>query len=726
MKPFRDERGFTTTSMVISLLVTLSLVFTAAQVYRVNSASAEVQDVADAAALAAENQVAEFMVIARFCDAIVLTLTLTGTVATGLGIAALCTPVTAALSEGLIDAGKHLFEMRNRFADKAAKVLNKLQEALPYLSAACAAGVSAANNGDSAGSNYLGVAVLVPSKGEEITVGSSDRLGQLLDDVDAQAEDIREKARRAEEAAEEANRCKERAFARDCGDNPGYCMYERASRLAGLSGGDNPLYANIDTWSFSVALARAQAYYAARERNEAPADGSIAEQARSALRSRFYRFAVEELADGYVHETTDSFEANFPHLPSNTTEMRATALYTDQVYPITVMGDDDGGAGDASQDGGDSGGGELVMHAWMGCPEVQAHGVESFGSIAYMEDAHLATCPTCGFTAASMGKVAAASTSVENGFEYHYEAVADEAFLYEKARREAEGPKGEVKEKAGALFDELLEALKEDLGKRIEASPPGRYGAVAFVVNAGNTSVAGGFANTFVADAGSLGPRAAVGAATLVDEGSSEGRSVLNSVLDGLRANGGAAVGAAGIVLDAWSWMLGAYAEGQDALVSGVRDCLDAVPLVGSSGLGTWASRKLESAIEEVGLQPAEIGALKAVLVNSGHVASKGEESFASGYMAVKKRTIAYPASSTDLFSSVLTSAEAAAVQSVEGMAGSVEIASIELLGEGGPAVPVTIPLPAAATSFAVSEIHNLFGRLRSFYVETTGVRTWE
>ena len=202
--------------------------------------------------------------------------------------------------------------------------------------------------------------------------------------------------------------------------------------------------------------------------------------------------------------------------------------------------------------------------------------------------------------------------------------------------------------------------------------------------------------------------------------------SVINSALDGLKESGGAAVGAAGIVLDAWSWMLGAYAEGQDALVSGVRDCLDAVPLVGASGLGTWASGKLESAIEGVGLQPAEIGALKAVLVNSGHVASKGAGSFASGYVTVKKRVIAYPASSTDLFSSVLTSAEAAAVQSVEDMAGSVEIASIELLGEGGPAVPVTIPLPAAATSFAVTGIHNLFGRLRSFYVETTGVRTWE
>ena len=75
---FVDEHGFTTTSMVLSLLITISLLFTTAQVYRVSSASAEVQDVADAASLAAENQVAEFMLVARFCDAVILSLSLTG------------------------------------------------------------------------------------------------------------------------------------------------------------------------------------------------------------------------------------------------------------------------------------------------------------------------------------------------------------------------------------------------------------------------------------------------------------------------------------------------------------------------------------------------------------------------------------------------------------------------------------------------------------------------
>ena len=50
VRPFHeDDGGFTSVGMVLALLVCLSLIFTAAQVYRVNTASARVQDVADAA-----------------------------------------------------------------------------------------------------------------------------------------------------------------------------------------------------------------------------------------------------------------------------------------------------------------------------------------------------------------------------------------------------------------------------------------------------------------------------------------------------------------------------------------------------------------------------------------------------------------------------------------------------------------------------------------------------
>ena len=702
----RDDNGMTTTGMVLALLITLSLVFTAAQVYRINSAAAEVQDVADATALAAENQVAEFMLVVRFCDAVVLTLSLTSAIVCSLGVAALCTPATAVLSEGLLSAGRHLIETRDAFAERAAIALNKLQEALPFFAAACAAGVATANSADSSGSDYVGIAVLVPSEGENIEAGTAEKAKQLLDDVDRQADDIRSKAREAEEASEEANRSKQRAFERDCGDNPAYCMYERAGHLAGLSGSENPLYENVDTWSFAVALDRAKAYYRQRLGMEVPDGPSYEDQARSALRTRFYRYVIDELKSAYVHESDDSFEARIPHVPTNTAQMRATSLYTDVAYPVTTALS-----------------GKPVMHAWAGCPE--ASDVVYLGSIQSLDIGDFETCPTCGFTVSSMGKVAAASSSIENGFEYHYEAVADEAEAYQKARKRADAPKAEVKHRVDDLFGKLLDVLKEAADKRIEASPPGRYGAIALVVNAGSTSSVGGFASGF-ASGGTLGPRAAVSAATLVDEGSDEGRTAINSALDGLRDSGGAVVGAAGIVLDAWSWLLVAYSDGQGAVIGAVKQGLNALPLVGASGLGTWASDKLKSAIESVGLQPVKVGALKPALVNTRHVADKGEGQFASGYLSVKRIVVEHPLMSTDLFSSLLTDVERMALEQVEGMGDSLEIASIELVGEGGLSIPITIPIPEEVKSQGIGAIQGIFDRVRSFYIETTGVRVWE
>ena len=91
----RDEEGFTTAGMAIALLVSLSLLFSAAQVYRVNRLAADVQDVADATALAAQAQVAEFMVAVRVTDGVVLSMTLLGITAYGLGVVALCVPPVA-------------------------------------------------------------------------------------------------------------------------------------------------------------------------------------------------------------------------------------------------------------------------------------------------------------------------------------------------------------------------------------------------------------------------------------------------------------------------------------------------------------------------------------------------------------------------------------------------------------------------------------------------------
>ena len=524
-----DDGGFSTLGMAVALLVTLSLVFSAAQVYRVSSASADIQDVADACVLAAEGEVAEFMIAVRVCDAVVLSLSLTSAAMFGLGVVALCAPPAAELGIELVNLGTKVLQARNTFAERAASGLNALQEALPFLAAASAYATASSNSGGAMAASYLGITMLVPAEGERIEVAASKALSDAADAVSEDAESLKQVSEEAEEAAKEAFSAKEEGFKRDCGDAPAYCMYERAEALSSISSTSNPLFHTVDAWSFSVALDRAKAYYSARFEDEAPQSSAIEEQAESALRKVFYRFALAEVSRGFVLDTGDSFDAFFPLLPKNTAEMKATRLYADPVFPL---GKDSSGA--------------TTLHAWGGCPNASP----SMGtaSIAQMEAGNYPVCDVCRFTASSLGRVAAASSSISNGFEYHYSAVARAAADYAAARAKQDEAAREVKGKAGGLLEKCKEALSEIGGMRIDAKPPGYKGAVSMVVNLVAAPADTGFASSFVGGSSSLGARAAVSGATLLEEESEEGRTVVSSLLDGLAEDGGAAVRARCVV----------------------------------------------------------------------------------------------------------------------------------------------------------------------------------
>ena len=60
------------------MLLAVSLVMSSAQIAWVNSNSADAQFAADAGALAGENVVGEYLVVARVADAVVLSLSLLG------------------------------------------------------------------------------------------------------------------------------------------------------------------------------------------------------------------------------------------------------------------------------------------------------------------------------------------------------------------------------------------------------------------------------------------------------------------------------------------------------------------------------------------------------------------------------------------------------------------------------------------------------------------------
>lgn len=705
MRLFYDDRGMTTTGMVLALLITLSLIFTSGQVQRIQSAASEVQAVSDAAALAAENEVAEFVIVARVCDAVLLTMSLTSLAAVGLGVAALCIPATASVGEALLQQGKQLIEARNNFADKAEAGLNKLQRLLPYLACANAAKVAHANN--TQGASYVALAVLSPFTVDDIEVGQADEVQDAVETAEENARDIKEKAERAQEAASKANEAKQRGFEHDCGAAPGYCMEERASALAGLTGAQNPHFSSVDLWSFSVALKRAKAYYPARLEVEAPVDDSVLEQARSQLRKRYYRYANELLQQGYVHETDDSFDAYFPMLPRNTAQLRETSLYTEQVYPRT-----------ANEDG------SFVLHAWAGCPN--AASASGTGSAAECDIDGYKPCDLCQFDEQSLGSVAEASTSIPNGFENHYRQVSQAAEDYEKALDELNPLTEEVKGSAGGVFDKLREALRSVANKRINVAPPGKNGVIALVANTSAQNVGSTFASNFVQQEAVLGARAAVSAATLLEDPSSEGKNVLTSLLDGFKQDGGAAVGAAGVVLECWSGLLSVYTDGQQALGSAIEQALNSLPLIGPSGLGTWAKGALSGAIEDCGLAPANLNAVKPVLVNSAHVAALDESAFGARLLSIKQQAVENPLQSNGLFSSVISTVEQGLQDTFVPADGKVEIARIELIEGVGPTIPIEISLPPAVSSAVSNAISSAADALRSLVASVVGERVWE
>ena len=702
---FRDEEGFTTVGVVLALAISLSLIFMTAQIYRINTASAQVQDVADAAALAAENQVADFVTAARLCDAVILSLSLTGTVLYGAGVVALCVPAAMSIGEKLIAAGDEAFKARDGFSKGACTALNDFQKILPYLAAVRAANVAAANNATQQGAHYIGVGVLVPLEGKAIGEDWEYVDHALSDDLSGQLEDLKDSSLRSEELAAEAADAKLQAFLRDCGDNPGYCLYERSAALAHLDAHDNPLYTSVDAWSFGVALERARAYYAARLAMEGPSDDSIDEQVRSALRMRFYEYACAQLKEAYVIEDDSSFEANFPQLPRNTEEMRATSLYTDSVYPVTLSGD-----------------GRLMMHACSACP--YAAGATATGSIAQLELGDFDICPSCGFKASSLGSVAAASTSIENGFEYHYAAIASAAERYQKARSQLDPVSQEAKGIAEGIMETVKEAFAQSAAQRIDPHPPGAIGVVAFVVNFGELEPEAGLGAAFVSAGTSLGPRAAVSSATLLEEPSEEGKTALNSLLDGISSQA-APLGVARTALDCWSASIRAYGDGQVAVLEAIEKTLDGIPLSGASGLGSWAAKKLKEILEGLGLQPARCDALKPVLVNSAHVAQADEGEFSQRYITVKRQIIAHPMVSTDVFESLLSGIEGMSLDKIGELGDTVEVASIELF-DGDVTIPITIPLPDQVKDFSSGVIQGAFARIRELRASIAGVSLWE
>lgn len=604
---FSDKEGFTTFGSACAILAACALAFACVWTARSMSRAAGVQAVADAAALAAQNEVAEFVIAVRVADASLLSMSLTGLALVGTGTACCCVPASAAVGKSLIDVGKGILTKRNDLARAAEKTLSTMQEGLPVVAQAQAQ-VIIQENADSLGGDALGYVELVPLRGEPISIGDSESSGEAADAAESQSDEIAESAAVAQEAREDAQNALEEGFKHDCGNAPGYCMYERANTVAGMPSSQNPIYHSANTWSFKVALDRAKAYYPHRVAVEAPENDSVEEQARSALRKKFYEFAAREVAKGKAVDDGESVpDIDFPMLPKNTTEMKKTSLYTDEAYPVAAG----------------------CLHAWQGCPGAQS-GIEGFGSLAEQDAGAFGVCATCDFDAVSLGKVAAASSSIDNGFEYHYRKVAEASNDYVAALERAIPAESEAKDAVKGVFDLIDEALR-DLGScRIEAYPPGRFGALAALA----FDMHDESAVPFVSETREEGAYAAISASVLGEDGEED---VLSSLLDGVVDDIGPPLSDAGpAVLSLWASMVKAYSSGTEGLCEGVQELFDSLPLLGSTGLGSWAADSLMGMLEAAGLEPANTEAAKPFVANTEHVAAQGDGPVAAAVASMK------------------------------------------------------------------------------------------
>ena len=611
-REFWDEDGFSTVGVAIALLLTLSLIFSAAGVYQVNSASADVQNVADVGALAAENEVAEFYVMVYVCDAVVLSMSITAILLTLAGTICSCIPPVSAFGANLLAYSTKVTKAKYDFSKSAVGSLNTIQKMLPLISAANASAVISANSGGNLNVKYTGSAIPFPISAPNIGAPDMPKTDELQQKAKDNQAELAQEAEKAEEATKAANEMKQRAFQLDCGDSPNYCLHERSEKLAGLGGYENPMFNSADTWTFPAPLSRAREYYVARYNNEFPASSSEKEIANSALRKIMFGYALEALDEGYVRDDGTNFYAYLPTIPKNNAELANTHLYTDKLFPV-------------------SGDGVAVMHAHEGCSGIsEDSGISSYGSVmelqAGLDTGTYEVCEYCEFNKSSLGNVASATSNTQVGFEYYYRQISDLANRYQEEREKATPATDKTKEIAQGIFDKAGDAIAEAFSFRIEAKPPGHQGCIAFAVSSGGINPNMNFNTSFVHSDSNLENCAAISSAILAEDTAKGGENVVTSILDGIgdgESGGHDDIGS--IILDVWSCLLNIYSGGTQTLLDGLDVILESISLNSDSGLGKWAHDSVVGILEGLGLTPAKLSAPKPILANTSHVLKRSD-----------------------------------------------------------------------------------------------------
>ncbi len=595
-----DEGGYTTVSMAVALLVSLSLVFAAASTQWITSRAAEVQEVADACALAGSNSVAAFSTVAQVLDACVLSLGLAGMVSLGAGLVASCVPGMAGGATALVDSGSKLLETRRNFAKSAAEGLERLETILPGVVVANSFSCVSANSKD--GLTYAGCAVPFPLESQS----DYSSLTSDVDDTDIKnlSQRLQDMASRSAEAKQRASDAKLRGWTADCVADP-YCLRERTQRLAGLEGTLNPHYASVDSWTFGAALFRARNYYAARLASCVVAGDDPEELTDAACRKVFYDYALEEVRGATYQENADgTICADFPEFPRNTRELRESSLYLRKVWPCTA------------------GEGGMVMHSTLSCPAAAGSAATGYISLAEFEAGSAQPCGTCQMDAVDMGKVASATTSTSSGFEHYWQIIVDASKEYAQAMEDYGKTQDELKDAAAEGRQAFKDALDGLGALRPKICPPGAWGCISLVTREAGTAVPDRLTGAFLT-AVDLPSGIAVSGAALAPDATTTNNNVLASFLDGLGGQDSLLVGMADGVATLWSRLLLGYGSTYDKVGSAGSDFLDKVDGVLGGSAGSWLKGKIKEVMEKLGLEPCDLRLRKPVLVNTSKILAK-------------------------------------------------------------------------------------------------------
>lgn len=603
----REDGGYASVAIAVALLVSICMIFALASSQWVSSRSADIQEVADACALAGMNPVAAFSTIAQVLDACVLSLGLLGLVVFGVSLVLAVIPGTQAFAESVANLGKSIGDARRKFARSATRGLKTLEQGLPYLVVLNSASCLAANGVGSAG--YVGCALPFPQQSQsDFSSLESEVNTEELEDA---ATRLRDASKRVDQARAKAEAVCDRGWHADCVEDPS-CLRERAAWLAGLSGPLNPTYASPRLWNFGVPLMRSRAYYASRAAQESPQSDDVNEVTNSSCRRVFYLYALKVMREGHYSETPDGHvDMSLPSLPHNAAEVKQTSIYTDPLWPCTLEPDG------------------RVLHGSSACPGAQGPYAGN-ASLSSQDSGEVGLCTICRMSVGDMGRVAAISTSATNGYEYYWKAIVEASRDYQDARNEEADAEAEVRTISGegiGAFERALDQLKV---ARPTLCPPGAWGCVSVVYRPSESTTTTGLAGVFTNEA-EVPRGAAISAAVLAPDNTTSHNNVLSRVFDGIKAEGFSLAGALGDITDLWGELLVGYGSAYGSVGSEASSLLDRVDGVFGGTVGSWIKGKVSAALEAAGLEPVDMRLRKPVLTGTHEVLSQ------AGYSSVEK-----------------------------------------------------------------------------------------